>query len=147
MRPPGTGQAFAPVLAETGAEAMQAFRDRFAAGLPERAHERAHAALLLLDGAGRHIAAGRHRRPGRRRPANISLIVPPPPHGPILDPVERIWPYPRGRFLSLRLSADLSADLDAVIDGRCDAWNRLAAEPGRIASRIDCPFLRSVRIS
>jgi transposase len=103
----------------------------------------AHAALLLLDGAGRHIAAGRHRRPGQRRPANVSLIVLPPPYSPILNPVERIWPYPRGRFLSLRLSADL----DAIIDGCCDAWNRLAAEPGRIASLTDYPFLRSVRIS
>ena len=90
---------------------------------------------------------GRPTSAGQRRPANVSLIVLPPPHSPILNPVERIWPYPRGRFLSLRLSLRLSADLDAIIDGCCDAWNRLAAEPGRIASRTDCPFLRSVRIS
>ena len=49
----------------------------------------------------------------------------------------------RERFLSLRLFADLGA----IIDGCCEAWNRLTAEPGRIASLTDYPFLRSVRIS
>ena len=66
---PGTDQAFALVLAETSAEAMQAFLDRFAATLPEGVH-----AALLLDGAGWHIAAG------IAVPANISLIFLPPYH-------------------------------------------------------------------
>jgi hypothetical protein len=51
--------------------------------------------------------------------------------------------YLRERFLSHQLFADL----DAVLDGCSDAWNRLAAEPGRIASLTDYPYLRSVRIS
>ena len=128
---PGTDQAFALVLAETSAAAMQAFLDRFAAGLPERGH-----AALLLDGAGWHIAAD------IAVPANVSLIFL-PPYSPSLNPVERIWLYLRERFLSLRLFADL----DAIIDGCCDAWNRLTAEPGRVASLTDYPFLRSVRNS
>jgi DDE superfamily endonuclease len=128
---PGTDQAFALVLAEVGAEAMQAFLDRFAASLPERVH-----AALLLDGAGWHIAAG------IAVPANVSLIFL-PPYSPSLNPVERIWLHLRERYLSLRLFADL----DAIIDGCCDAWNRLTAEPGRVASLTDYPFLRSVRIS
>lgn len=128
---PGTDGAFALVLTEVGAEAMQAFLDRFAASLPEGVH-----AALLLDGAGWHIAAG------IAVPANVSLIFL-PPYSPQLNPVERVWLHLRERFLSLRLFADL----DDIIDGCCDAWNRLTAEPGRIASLTDYDYLRSVRTS
>ena len=70
--------------------------------------------------------------------AALSLIFL-PPCSPQLNPVERIWLRLRERFLSLRLFADL----DAIID----AWNRLTAEPGRIASLTDYDYLRPVRIS
>jgi hypothetical protein len=128
---PGTDEAFALVMPEVSAAAMQAFLDGFAATLPEGVH-----AALLLDGAGWHIADD------IILPASISLIFL-PPYAPQLNPVERIWLYLRERFLSLRLFADL----DAIIDGCCDAWNRLTAEPGRIASLTDYPYLRSVRNS
>ncbi len=128
---PGTEEAFAPVMSEVSAEAMQAFLDRFAATLPERVH-----AALLLDGAGWHIAAD------ITVPSNISLIFL-PPYAPHLNPVERIWLYLRERFPSLRLFADL----DAIVEDCCGAWNRLVAEQGRIASLTDYPYLRSVSIS
>ena len=128
---PGTDEAFALVMPEVSAAAMQAFLDGFAEILPRGVH-----AALLLDGAGWHIAAE------VTVPATISLIFL-PPYAPQLNPVERIWLYLRERYLSLRLFADL----DAIIDGCCDAWNRLTAEPGRIASLTDYPYLRSVRIS
>ena len=60
---------------------------------------------------------------------------------PAEEPRERA--KPRERYLSLRLFADL----DDIIDGCCDAWNRLVAEPGRVASLTDYPYLRSVRTS
>ena len=128
---PGADEAFALVLTEVGASAMQAFLDGFAETLPERVH-----AALLLDGAGWHIAAD------ITVPSNISLIFL-PPYAPQLNPVERIWLYLRERFLSLRLFADL----DAIVEGCCGAWNRLVAEQGRIASLTDYPYLRSVSIS
>jgi transposase len=128
---PGTDEAFALVLPEVSTEAMQAFLDGFAETLPERVH-----VALLVDGAGWHIAAD------LAVPASISLIFL-PPYSPNLNPVERIWLYLRERFLSLRLFADL----DAIIDNCCDAWNRLTAEPGRIASLTDYPYLQKVRIS
>ena len=128
---PGTDEAFALVLTETSAEAMQVFLDRFAATLAPNAH-----AALLLDQAGWHIAKA------ITIPANVSLIHL-PPYSPELNPVERIWLYLRDRFLSHRLFADL----DAILDGCCDAWNRPRAEPGRITSLTDYPYLRSVRIS
>jgi len=128
---PGTDDAFALVIPEVSAAAMQVFLDRLAAGLPASVH-----AALLLDGAGWHIADD------LVIPANLSLIFL-PPYAPELNPVERLWLFLRERFLSLRLFPDL----DAIIDGCCDAWNRLAAEPGRIASLTDYPYLRSVGIS
>ena len=128
---PGTDEAFALVIPEVSAAAMQAFLDGFAATLPRGVH-----AALLLDGAGWHIADD------ITVPANVSLIFL-PPYAPKLNPVERVWLYLRERFLSLRLFADL----DAIIEGCCHAWNRLAAEPGRIASLTDYPYLRSVRNS
>lgn len=128
---PGTDEAFALVMPEVSAAAMQVFLDGFAATLPQGVH-----AALLLDGAGWHIAND------ITVPAAVSLIFL-PPYAPQLNPVERIWLYLRERFLSLRLFADLGA----IIDGCCDAWNRLIAEPGRIASLTDYPYLRSVRNS
>jgi transposase len=128
---PATGEGFALVLPEVSTAAMQAFLDRLAATLQEDAH-----AALVLDGAGWH---------GARElvvPSNISLI-PLPPYAPELNPVERIWLHLRQRYLSLRLFADL----DDIIDGCCDARNRLVAEPGRVASLTDYPYLRSVRTS
>ena len=110
---------------------QQAFLDRFAAQLPQRTH-----AALLLDGAAWHTALD------LKVPANVSLIRL-PPYSPQLNPVERVWLYLRERFLSLRLFDDLGA----IVDGCCDAWNRLANEPGRLASLTDYPYLRKVRNS
>jgi transposase len=128
---PGTDAAFALVIPEVSAAAMQVFLDGFAATLPQGVH-----VALLLDAAGWHTAGA------ITVPANISLIFL-PPDAPKLNPVERIWLYLRDRFLSLRLLADLGAS----IEGCCDAWNRLVAQPGRIASLTDYPYLQSVRTS
>ena len=64
---PGTDEAFALVLTETTAAAMQVFLDRFAAALPQGVH-----AALLLDQAGWHTAKD------IAVPANVSLIHLPP---------------------------------------------------------------------
>jgi hypothetical protein len=66
-RPPGTDDAFALVTPEVIAGAIQAFLDSFTEILPKGLH-----ACLLLDGAGRHIAAD------ITVPANVSLIFLPP---------------------------------------------------------------------
>jgi len=108
-----TDDAFALVLPEVGAAAMQVFLDRFAASLPKGVH-----IALLLDGAGWHTAGD------IAIPSNISLVYL-PPYSPSLNPAERVWLYLRERYLSLRLFADL----DDIIDRSCEAWNRLLAEP------------------
>jgi hypothetical protein len=64
-------------------------------------------------------------------------------YSPNLNPVERLWLYLRERFLALRLFRDL----DDIIGGCCDAWNRMLAEPGRVASLTDFPYLQTVKTS
>lgn len=59
-----------------------------------------------------------------------------PPYSPKLNPVERVWLYLRERYLSLRVFTDQAA----IVDACCDAWNRMAAEPGRLRSLRDPPL-------
>ena len=62
-------------------------------------------------------------------PGSITLL-PLPPYAPELNPVENIWGFLRGN----RLSITVWNNYDAIVDACCDAWNKLVAEPGRIAS-------------
>ena len=96
--------------------------------LPEDVH-----AVLVLDRAGWPVAKA------LVVPANVSL-VPLPAYSPELNPVERVWLYLRERFLSLRVFADHRA----IVDACCEAWNRLVAEPGRLRSLCDQPWIRNV---
>ncbi len=107
---------------------MNLFLAEFAAGLPEEVH-----AVLVLDRAGWHGAQA------LAVPANVTL-VPLPSYSPELNPVEWVWLYLRERFLSLRVFPDYRA----IVDTCCAAWNQLVAEPGRIRSLCDQPWIRNV---
>ena len=108
---------------------MQAFLDAFAKSIADDEH-----VALVLDGAGWHSSKA------LRVPANVTL-VPLPAYSPELNPVERVWLYLKERFPSHRLLADY----DAITDAACIAWNRLAAETGRIASLSSYPWIPKVR--
>jgi transposase len=125
---PATGADVALVLPEATTTTMSLFLAEFAASLPEDVH-----AVLVLDGAGWHGARA------LAVPANVTL-VPLPPYSPALNPVERAWLYLRERFLSLRVFRDYRA----IVDACCNAWNRLVAEPGRLRSLCDQPWIRKV---
>ena len=130
---PATGADVALVLPEATTATMGLFLAEFAAALPEGVH-----AVLVLDGAGWHGA--RARALARAVPPNVTL-VPLPPYSPELNPVERVWLHLRERFLSLRVFADYYR---AIVDACCAAWNRLVAEPGRLRSLCDQPWIRKV---
>ena len=110
-------------------EAMQEFLDRFAAAIADDEH-----VAMVLDQAGWHGAGA------LRIPDSITL-VPLPPYSPELNPVERLWLHLKERFLSHRLLADY----DAIADAACNAWNRLCAEAGRIASLCSYPWIPQVK--
>ncbi len=113
------------MLPLVNAAAMTLFLAHFAATLPDDIH-----AVMVVDGAGWHNPRALDV------PDNVTL-VPPPPYCPELNPVERIWLYLRERFLSLRLFDDT----EAIIEACRIAWNRLVAEPGRIKSPCDYPWI------
>jgi transposase len=125
---PATGKEVALVLPQANAAAMSLFLAELAAGPAEDVH-----AVLVLDGAGWHAARALVVPPN-------TTLVPPPPYSPELNPVERVWLYLRERFLSLRVFADYRT----IVDACCAAWNRLVAEPGRLCSPCDQPWIRKV---
>ena len=125
---PGTDNAFALVLPYVNTEAMQVFLDRFAATIGDGEH-----VAMVLD------QAGWHGSNGLLVPDNITL-VPLPPYSPELNPVERVWLYLKQRFLSHRLLADY----DAIVDAAVTAWNRLAAETGRLTLLASYPWILQV---
>lgn len=98
--------------------AMQAHLDEISRTVAPGAH-----AVLLLDQAGWHTTNN------LIAPANITLL-PLPPKSPELNPAENIWQYLRQTWLSNRVFEGYKDICDAC----CDAWNKLIAETGRIAS-------------
>jgi hypothetical protein len=126
---PGTDNGFALVLPYANTEAMQLFLDRFAATIGADEH-----AAMVLD------QAGWHGSNDLVVPDNITL-VPLPPYSPELNPVERAWLYLKQRFLSHRLLADY----DAIVEAAATAWNRLAAETGRLTLLCSYPWILEVK--
>ena len=104
---------------------MQVYLDKFAETIGPDEH-----VLLVLDQAGWHEAKT------LRTPANITLEPLPPP-SPELNPVERVWLFLKEKFLSHRLLDDY----DAILDAAAVAWNRMAKEPGRLASLCSYPWI------
>jgi transposase len=86
-------------------------------------------ALLILDRAGWHTS------PKLKIPDNIALL-PLPPYAPELNPVENIWAFLRGNFLSHRVYDNY----EAVIRACADAWNKLMKLPETIASIASRPW-------
>ena len=125
---PATGADVALVLPEATTAAMSLFLAELAARLPGDAH-----AVLVLDGAGWHSAHA------LVVPANVTLVTL-PPYSPELNPVERVWLYLRERYLSLRVFPDSRA----IVDACCEAWNRLVAEPSRLRSLCNQPWIGKV---
>lgn len=79
--------------------------------------------MLLLD------RAGWHTTDKLRVPRNITLIWL-PSRSPELNPVENIWQYLRGNWLS----NTVFESYDDIIDAACEAWNKLTALPDVITS-------------
>jgi hypothetical protein len=80
-------------------------------------------AVLVLDGAGWHSS------PRLKVPDNI-VLLPLPAYSPELNPIENVWEFLRGNFVSHRVWDNYEAILDACQD----AWNKLMRLPERIIS-------------
>ena len=118
------GAGAALIMPSADSEAMQKHLDEIAREVADGAH-----ALVILDQAGWHTT-------GKLKvPANITL-VPLPPASPELNAQENIWQYLRQTYLSNRVFESYAAILNACQD----AWRRLLAETGRIASIATRPW-------
>src|SRR3954469_13191678 len=123
---PERGDGVAPVLPEVSTAAMGVFLAELSRAVPAGTH-----AGLVLDGAGWHVSDD------LTVPANLTLI-PRPPYSPELNRAERGGGYLRDRGLSHR---GLAGGYEAVVDAACAAWNALLAEPGRLRSLTNFPWL------
>ena len=112
----GVGAALALPFADT--EAMQLHLEEISRHVAAGAH-----AVLLLDRAGWHTTAKLDM------PSNITPIFL-PSRAPELNPVENIWQFMRGNWLSNLVFETY----DDIIDAACDAWRKLIAQPETIAS-------------
>jgi hypothetical protein len=80
-------------------------------------------AVLVLDGAGYHVAADLDI------PANITLLHL-PPYSPELNPIENVWEYLRGN----KLAITVFDNYDHIVEKCCAAWNFFASDSDAIAS-------------
>ena len=112
----GVGAGLALPFADT--DAMQLHLEEISRTVARRSH-----AVLLLDRAGWHTTRN------LSVPKNITLIFL-PSRAPELNPVEQIWQYIRGNWLSNRVFETYGD----IIDAACDAWNRLIAKPNTITA-------------
>jgi DDE superfamily endonuclease len=123
---PERGEGVALVLPEVSTAAMGVFPAELSCAVPAGSH-----AGPVLDRAGRHVSED------LVVPANLTRI-PLPPYSPESNPVERGWEHLRDRWLGHRV---LAAGYAAVVDAACAAWNALLAEPGRLRSLTNYPWL------
>jgi hypothetical protein len=114
---PQRGVGAAIIMPAVSSEAMAEHLTEVSSQVRPSAH-----AVVVCDGAGWH-------QRGERLPIpdNISLL-PLPSYSPELNPVENVWAYLRGNFLSTRVWDSY----DAILDACRNAWNALMADPDRI---------------
>lgn len=115
---PARDTGVAVVMPYANTFAMQAHIDEISRHVTAGGH-----ALLMLDQAGWHTTGK------LALPANITLLHL-PPRSPELNPTENVWQYLRQTWLSNRVFEGYNDICDAC----CEAWNKLIAEAGRIAS-------------
>ena len=97
---------------------MQLHLDEITRHVAKGAH-----AVVLMDRAGWHTTARLYM------PKNLTPILL-PSRAPELNPVENVWQYLRGNWLSNRVFDNY----DHIIDAACEAWLKLLNQPATITS-------------
>ena len=120
---PATGESVALQAPQVNIGTMNVFLKMLGQELGPLDH-----AVLIMD------QAGWHKSRALLLPENISVLLL-PPYSPELNPVERLWAYLRGHYLSNRVFEDYKHLLDAG----AQAWQRLT--PERLRSVCACPYL------
>jgi hypothetical protein len=87
--------------------------------------------IMVVDGA------GWHRSHGLKVPENIRLIQQ-PSHSPELNPVEHLWEELREKFLPNKAFKSL----DGVEHALCEGLQELHADPNRVRSMTNFPYMQ-----
>ncbi len=117
-----SGELDSLILPHVNTHCMQLFLDEIA-----RRH-RTERIVMVLDGAGWHVAAG------LRAPQNIRLLSL-PPYAPELNPVEHIWDELREK----RFHNTVFASLNALQDHLEVSLKEFEQDPQRIQSIVAWP--------
>lgn len=120
---PATGSSVALQAPCVNTGTMSVFLGMLSAELEPTDH-----AVVIMDQAGWHKARA------LKVPDNITILFL-PPYSPELNPIERLWAYLRGHFLSNRAYDDY----DHLLDAGAEAWQRLT--PQRLRSVCACSYL------
>ena len=120
---PATGASVAMITPDVNTGQMNTFLAGLSGALAAGEH-----AVLVLDGAGWHVAGG------PSVPANVTLLRL-PPYSPALNPVERVWAYLRSHYLANRAYADY----DELLRAADEAWLKLDA--GTLETICRCPWI------
>lgn len=117
----------AVVLPWVSSEAMSLHLTEIGKAVGRGAH-----CLLLCDGAGWH-------QPGERLtvPDNVTLLRL-PPYSPELNPIENVWEYLRGNYLS----HTVWDAYDQIVDACCKAWNAFIQDAATVASVTRRPWAK-----
>lgn len=115
---PDRQKAVGVVLPFLNARSLSVHLDLIGRKVADGAH-----AVLLLDGAGFHVAKD------LKIPANMTLMKI-PPYSTELNSMENVWEYLR----SNKLSNTVFETYEDILSCCCEAWNFFAHDPQRIAS-------------
>ena len=88
--------------------------------------------VLLCDGAGWHQTGDR-----LAIPENVTLLRL-PPYSPELNPIENVWEYLRGNYLS----HTVWDTYDQIVDACCKAWNAFIQDTATVASVTQRPWAK-----
>jgi transposase len=107
-----TGASSAMLAPDVNTDYMNAHLQFISAQVTKGSH-----GILVLDQAGWHVAKR------LKVPQNLTLLHL-PAYSPELNPVERVWAYPRSHYMSNRLFKDY----EQLFNLTAAAWNRLDRE-------------------
>lgn len=109
---PTSGEKYSLLYDGLDTQVMNHFLKNIGKSIDSNAH-----AIMFVDGA------GWHRSEELIVPKNITLYLL-PPYSPELNPIEQIWGYLKGNFLSGRVFKDMGAILDYGVL----AWRELTSD-------------------
>jgi transposase len=124
---PQSGQTVGLITPQINTDSVNVFFEEFKKETDPNVH-----IVMIWDQAGFHTSKQ------VKIPANVTLI-PLPPYSPQLNPVEKLWQYPRTHYWSNRIYEDYDALRMAVVE----AWQDTCLDNAKIKSICRAKYVES----